>query len=464
MRTDILDLAWRFFSARRLTIALLLVVALVLTCGAVLPQMPDELSVGSAEHARWYASIQARYLQWADPLAGLGLFARGDSLWLRVPLALLLVNLAVCTAQRSGSLLRERRLGPQELGRFLPPELETRSFLFAGDVPSALDRCRGLLEARGYGVRAQEADGDVHVAAERFHAARWGIPMAHAGLTLIVLGAIVSSRLSWQEAGIPLGPGQEYQVQHVGSTVVRLEDFTAEFYPDGKPQAYRANVALLENGSVATRGVLASGTPLWHRGISFYQLSHGPLVRIKAVDGEGRPITLQTLAPSSMAVEEASLQLSEDQREGYVAVPARNLVLRAAFRPAPASGAERSPGLLLQAYRGGTTEVVFSKTLRSSATVDIDGDSYTIGWRQYAIIGIAFDPTFPLVVLGATVLMLGVIATVCLRPRTIWASMTGRQGVVEMRLLWRGYASDVPQVREFDSLLAEIEEVCRGRR
>jgi cytochrome c biogenesis protein ResB len=464
MRMDILDLAWRFLSARRLTIALLIVVALALACGAVLPQMPGELAVGSAEHARWYASIQAQYLQWADPLASLGLFSIRDSLWLRIPLALLLVNLVVCIAQRSGSLLRERRLGPQELGRFLPPHLEMHSFLFAGDPLSALDRSRQFLETGGYRVRAQEDDGDVHLAAERFHAARWSIPLAHAGLMLIVLGTMIGSRLSWQEQGIALGPGQEYQIQHVGSTAVRLEDFTAELYPDGKPRAYRADVALLENGSVVSTGVLAPGTPLWHRGMSFHQLSHGPLVSIKAVDKDGLPITLQTLAPSSMAVEEASLQLSEDQREGYIAVPDRNLVLRAAFQPAPESSIEDSPGLLLQAYRGGTTEVVFSKILRGSATVDIEGDSYTVEWGQYAIIGIASDPTFPLVVLGAIALLVGVIAIVCLRPCTIWASITGKQGVVEMRLLCRGYASDVSEAPEFDSLLAELEEVCRGRR
>ena len=167
MRMDILDLAWRSFSDRRLTIALLLVAALVLACGAVLPQMPDELILGSAEHARWYASIQARYHQWADPLAGLGLFAIRDSLWLRIPLALLLVNLMVCTAQQCGSLLREGRLGPQELGRVLPPHLEMHSFLFAGDPSSALDRCCRHLETRGYRVRAREDDGDVHLAAQR---------------------------------------------------------------------------------------------------------------------------------------------------------------------------------------------------------------------------------------------------------------------------------------------------------
>jgi hypothetical protein len=96
--------------------------------------------------------------------------------------------------------------------------------------------------------------------------------------------------------------------------------------------------------------------------------------------------------------------------------------------------------------------------------VDIQGDSYTVEWGQYAIIGIAFDLAFPLVVLGAIPLLGGAIATLCLRPRTIWASITGKQGVVEMRLLCRGYASEVSEAREFGVLLAELEEVCRGHR
>jgi len=135
---DMLDLAWRFFSSRRLTIALLVIMVLVLACGAVLPQMPDDVTVGSPQHARWYASVQAHYLQWADRLDQLGLFSIRDSLWLRTPLALLLVNLVVCTAEQIWTILREGKLGPQEFAKAFPPDSETHSFLFTGDAHSAL--------------------------------------------------------------------------------------------------------------------------------------------------------------------------------------------------------------------------------------------------------------------------------------------------------------------------------------
>jgi len=459
---DMLDLAWRFFSSRRLTIALLVIMVLVLACGAVLPQMPDDVTVGSPQHARWYASVQAHYLQWADRLDQLGLFSIRDSLWLRTPLALLLVNLVVCTAEQIWTILREGKLGPQEFAKAFPPDSETHSFLFTGDAHSALGRSRQLLETHGYRVRTQEGTSESHLAARRFPSARWGIVLAHGALTLIVASALIGGRLGWHERGITLGPGQEYQVQHAESTSVRLEDFQVELYPDGRPRWYKADVALLESGAVATSAVLTAGAPLSYRGMSFHQLSHGPLVSIRALDAEGVPVTLQTLGTSSMIVEEASLQLSEDEREGYIAVPARNLVLQAVLQPEPVSGTEDSPSLLLQAYRGGATDLVYSETLRGSARVDIEGDTYTIEWGQYAIIGIASDPTFSLVLLGAVALLVGIIATTCRRPRFIRAAYTGKQGVVEMRLLYRGYAGDITETHDFGTLMAEMEEVCRG--
>jgi cytochrome c biogenesis protein ResB len=445
-----------------LTIALLVVLVLVLACGAVLPQTPDDVAVDSPQYARWYASVQAHYLQWADRLAQAGLFSIRDSLWLRILLALLLVNLVVCAVEQMGTILGEGKLGPRQFAQAFPPNSKTHSFLFAGDPQSALGRSRQLLETHGYRVRTEEGTSESHLAARRFHTARWGSVLAHAGLTLIVASALIGGRLSWHERGITLAPGQEYQVQHAESTSVRLEDFQAQLYPDGKPRWYKADITVLEDGAVATSAALTAGAPLSYRGMSFHQLSHGPLVSIRAVDAEGVPVTLQTLGPSSMIVEEASLQLSEDEREGYIAVPARNLVLRAVLQLEPTSGGEQSPGLLLQAYRGGATDLVYSDTLRGSARVDIEGDTYTITWGQYAIIGIASDPTFPLALLGAVALLLGTMATTCRRPRSIWAAFMGKQGVVEMQLLYRGHAGEITGGHEFGTLIAEMEEVCRG--
>ncbi len=457
-----LDSAWRFFSSRRLTIALLVIIFLVVACGAILPQMPDDVTVGSPQYGRWYASVQAQYLQWADRLSGVGLFSIRDSLWLKSPLALLLVNLVVCAVEQASTILREGRLAPREFVQAFPPDSKAHSFLFQGDAQSALGRLRSLLETHGYAVHTQEGLGDFHLCARRLHLARWGIVLAHAGLALIVVSALIGGRLGWHERGITLGPGQEYEFQHVASTSLRLESFEAQLYPDGKPRWYEADVTILDSGDEATSAVLTAGSPLWHRGMSVHQLSHGPLVSIRAVDADGGPITLQTLGASSMIVEEASLQLSEEEREGYIAVPTRNLVLRAVLQPEALSTGEALPGLLLQAYRGGATDLVYSATLQGSARVDIEGDTYTLEWGQYAIMGIASDPAFSLVLLGAVALLVGPIAAACRRPRSVWAALTGRQGVVEMRLLYSGYAGEIVWAHERDTLIAEMEEVCRG--
>jgi len=321
---------------------------------------------------------------------------------------------------------------------------------------------RALLEGRRYRVELEEEDEASYLSANRFFLTRWGSFVMHGGLIVAMAGVVLGGRVAWREQNIALSPGQVYQIQHVPSVSVRLDDFEAELYPDGTPRAYLARLTLLQEGNEIQTGVAVPNAPFRHHGISFYQLSHGPLVTVRALDTDGQPISVQALAPGATLQEEATLQLSEQENEGYVAVPDQNLVLRIVFQSMLPSEGEDMPALLVQAYRGGMTDLVHSETLLDSASLQMESDSYVVEWGHYAVLDIANDPSFSLTLFGTASLLAGAIAILYVPPRSIWAVVSDEGEVVEMRLARLGEKDKGGGAREFDALMEEIEKANGG--
>jgi hypothetical protein len=170
---------------------------------------------------------------------------------------------------------------------------------------------------------------------------------------------------------------------------------------------------------------------------------------------------MQALAPSGAVIHEANLLLDEET-EGYLTVPDRNLLLRIVYQSGATSEAPGSPSLLVQAYHGGTTELVFSETLSNPGTLEIYGDSYAIEWGQYGVFGIASDPTAVPLLAGSVALLAGITATVLFRPGFLWAAIRGQEGMTEIQLLDPGQEYQVMGTREFPDWMSEVEEALGG--
>jgi len=459
---DILDLCWRTLGSRRATLAILFVLLLALLCGAILPQRSPGLSLDPAEYAHWRADIQARYLQWADPLINLGLFSVRESFWFTIPLALLIVNLVLCTLDRLEAARRRLRPTLQDLVLSFTVVPQAQRFRLAGGQDSTLAKLAELLEDRRYMVSIQEGSADCYLTAERLAFTEWITVLANFAMIVIVVSVILGPRLAHREPDIALAPGQEHRLQHAPSLTIRLDRFQAELYPNGEAASYEADVTVLENGSEVASGRVSPARPLWHNWMSLHQFAHGPLITIKAADTQGTALHMQTLAPAGTVIEEATLLLSEEETEGYLSIPDRNLLLRVVFQPETVAEMRASPSLLVQAYHGGTSALVFSDNLSGSGTLEIEGDSYTIDWGQYAVLGFTSDPTIALMIVGAVVLLASTTITIFFRPQHVWTALRSQDGVVEVRLLDPCEEHEGMRTSEFRGLAAEIRETLRG--
>ncbi|HEM60864.1 MAG TPA: hypothetical protein ENO24_01095 [Chloroflexi bacterium] len=461
MSIDILNPLWRFFGSRRLTLALLLAVLVVFSAGATIPQMPDDLDTGSPEYARWRADTQARYLQWAATLQRLGLFSIYGSIWFKAPLALLALNLVVCSVDRLEAALHwPGELSPDLVGTF-PSAWPSHSLLLPGNRQAAWPRLSALMEDLGYAVRVDETGGTTYLTAHRFAAGRWATLVIHAGAVLAVTGLLLSPRLSWRERDITLAPGQEYQLRHAQSLTIRLDEYeaTKADHPANSPAA---TVSILEDGREVSTGLVLPGVPLRHKGITVWQVRDGPLIHLRATDAEGEPLPLQALAPSGQLTNEVTVQFDEEEREGYLAVPERDLILRLMLQPTKPDQPESMDQVLVEAYRGGSTEVVSRSIISESESLEIDGDSYYTEWGRYAVLAVSRDLSVFPVALGAISLLVGSTTALFFRQRSIYARVKDNEGVTRIEVFGPGPREDGQVAPDFVKLISRLKEISGG--
>ena len=83
-------------------------------------------------------------------------------------------------------------------------------------------------------------------------------------------------------------------------------------------------------------------------------------------------------------------------------------------------------------------------------------------WGHYAVLGMVSDPSLAPLLLGAVTLLVGTTVTVLVRPRCIHAVVRGKEGVVEIGLVYAGEDAKGAGGRDFETLVAEAKEACRA--
>jgi hypothetical protein len=226
----------------------------------------------------------------------------------------------------------------------------------------------------------------------------------------------------------------------------------------GPDASYSAGITVLDDGREITTGAAGPGAPLRYREINISLLTHGPLVHVTATSAEGGPLPLQALAPSGQIVNEVTVQFDEDEREGYVAVPERDLVLRLVLEAPGSDLPESGNEVLIEAYRGEQTVAVSSVNVDESGSVEIDGDSYHIDWGRYAVLGASRDLTILPVGLGATLIFAGSTAVLLFRHRFVWATVKGHEGVTQIEVFNPAPQQGGQPAADFVQLVSHLKE------
>jgi len=207
-----------FLYSIRLTILLLLLLAVLSVIGTLIPQGLSRVEYLQIYQPRTYEIMKT-----------MGVFHVYHSWWFVGVMVLLAVNLTACSWKRLPGLVRQIRTsgrGYARLGTYVT-HLSVLVILAAGLIGAV-----------------------------------WGFK----GYVVITEGETVTAMVqnNPQRTVVPLGFG------------VRLDTFRVEFYPNGTPKEYESTLTFLQDDTIVRGGVsVRVNHPTTYAGLTFYQASYG---------------------------------------------------------------------------------------------------------------------------------------------------------------------------------------------
>lgn len=446
---------WSFFSSVRLTLVLLIIIALAAVVGTVIPQ--QEAANESLQKLPPALAGIVRALQVTDLYR---------SPWFLLLMGLLTANLVVCSLNRLPVSLRlyRRKPEPDRAGLYedLPPE---RVFAAQGSVEDAAARMEQVLK-KSHGSVERKQDGEtVWLSAHRGAWSYFGVYVIHAGVLVIILGAVIGSILGFDgHVNIPEGGSADGIELRGGKGEmklgfdVRCDDFNVEFYDSGMPKLYRSDLSFLKGGEIRARGVLMVNHPLEFEGIRFYQSTYGqiPGEAVLSIEGKGQRAVKRARQGERFAIDGGKAHVEILRIEGNLMRmgPAVKIGITAGDRALSFwvfkfidAIEEQNPGITSQVPQ-------FNAGLYKPYRFGLEG----IETSFYTGLKVNRDPGVPVVGAGASLLVAGFLLTFFSSHRQVFVRVDRRHGKARLSVAGRCNRDAVKLDRE----IGQIVRLYRG--
>jgi cytochrome c biogenesis protein len=443
---------WSFFASVRLTVVLLIVIAVSSILGTLIPQQEEAQRI-MRELPPALVSI----------LQSLQLFDMYHSVWFLLLMLLLAVNLIVCSLNRfprTWRLFRSARSG--EPSRRLEGDAADRIFTAGGMPAGVADQLEGLLRRKFRAVHRMEDGGVVTLHGEKGAFSYLGVYVVHASILILLAGAIIGSLSGFDGyVNIPEG-GTIDTVKLRGGQgtkkldfAVRCDRFTVEFYENGMPREFRSDLTFLKDGQIVREGSLRVNHPIEFGGIRFYQASYGnqPGTALLTVrDGGGGKKLLKVSAGdqfelggrkavvSVLRIEEnlmnmgPAVKLGIMSEEGGIAFWVFSHIREIE---------EANPGITKQVPQ--FNPGIFKPFYFSLGGIE---SAYFTGLQ------VSTDPGVPVVAAGAILMVAGFMIVFFFSHRQIWVRVEGRGGRSRVSIVGRCNRDPAGLSRDMDNLAA----------
>jgi cytochrome c biogenesis protein ResB len=228
-------------------------------------------------------------------------------------------------------------------------------------------------------------------------------------------------------------------------------------YPDGSPKDYRAYVQIMEDDTKVER-IIGVNQPFIYRGMSFYQISHGMAVAIKASDQDGQPLLLQSFAKGAETAAVISLPFWGHRSVRHFAVPDQDIVFQLVFYQSLPDYGYDGPVFLVQAYQGSAIEPIYSGFVEKSRSLKVSGATYHLALGQYgSVLRIVRDPAIAVVVSGLLLAIVGHFIWLYWSPIRFWAVVSGKGDRTTVELAGTAGRDEAGFASRFEGLAQKIE-------
>ncbi len=405
---------WDLFCSLKLTLSLLISLALTSIIGTVLPQ--------GALAPEYVAQISPAKLQIYSKL---GFFDMYHSWWFVTLLYVFSLNLVCCSIKRLPHVFKFISEPTLVLGEGARNSFSLKKELsFSGAAEKAKERLVQFLGKEFSTPVVTEHNGEYHLFAQKAAWCRLGVYVVHASILVIFIGAIIGSLAGYkgfvaivEGTSISSFENRTGQQMPLGFEVL-CEKFDVEFYSTGAPKEFRSILTILENGKPVpgySKIKVIVNEPLTYKGITFYQSSYG-----QASEGGEHYISVTPRSggkPEKLVVREGA---GVTLKDGTVLK-----LLEATQEVRQFAPGFSGPAARIEVTRKGAEPQIFI-AFKDFPDVNAQrGDALIFGYegtnaKQYTGLQVAKDPGVWVVWLGCFLMVIGIGVAFFMSHKRIW--------------------------------------------
>lgn len=434
---------WRFFSSLKLTIALLILLAILAVFGTFIP----------LEIFDMYHSPGFRFL-----------------------IGCLAVNLIICSLDQFPTTWKHFTTIPAP-DREKPFEaVPGDQVLFVTeDIQTAVAAISRFIQSRYTKIYTKAEQNKYFFHMQKGRISHFGVYLVHISVLLVLLGALVGSFFGFKGYMTILEGHQanrimldrKHAIKPLGFSV-RCDNFTRKFYENGTIKEYRSDLTFLMDGDPVKKKILIVNHPVTFRDINFYQSSFGyelgnkaRLTLTRPTDHETDTVETEFDVPFELPREQGTLTVVNAKADFMELGPA----VLVSVVPTTGEGKQfwvfqdyekalnLLPGPMLLSQK-------FDPTAFKPYTMTLD-------WVEvipYTGIQVTKDPGVPLVWTGFFMMIAGFLGTFFMSHKRIWVRVSEKNNKVKISTAGTTNKNPMDLQREIDKLVAHLKTVLENAR
>ncbi len=271
---DPLNSVWKFFTSVRLTIVLLLSLAITSIIGTIIPQ-----NESPADYVRAFGEFGYQFFSL------LGIFDMYHSWWFQALLLMLTINVVVCSVDRLSTMGRVIFVKNPTINISSFRRRKNKETFRVNHSPEQLKPVFEPLIARRFGYsRTEMTDSGYYLYAEKWRWTRLGVYIVHISVLLLLIGGLIGSIFGF-DGFVNIPEGETINRIRLRNSdkfypldfEVRCDDFNVTFYDNNMPKEFRSRLTILEQGKPVLQKDIIVNDPLRYKGINFFQSGYGEL-------------------------------------------------------------------------------------------------------------------------------------------------------------------------------------------